>query len=285
LVTSPVLQPATCAQQIEKYRVTHTFANNELLDKILSEKGDSPQSFSSLKLAGFASFAPSLEDLPERAEKAGVTLVGLYGSSELQALVAGRRPSDDKARYRAGGQLVAPDARVRARDSSTGRILPHGEVGELEIQAPSLMREYLDDPDENTIAIDGDGYFRTGDLGYTEADNQFTFLARKGDFLRLSGFLVNPLEIENFIEGMEHVAACQVVAAPMGGKAVPVAFVITDNQGVIDEHQVITACKQAMAGFKVPKRVLVLESFPVVQSANSNKIQRGKLQEIAIQAL
>src|SRR5690606_21239358 len=140
LVSSPVLNPAECAKQIQQMRVTHTYANNELLDRILDAAGNQDNPFPSLRVAGFASFAPSLDDLPERAEKAGIKLVGLYGSSELQALTAGQAPDAPLSeRQQAGGRLVAPEARVRTRDIETNEVLPHGAVGEIEINTPSLM--------------------------------------------------------------------------------------------------------------------------------------------------
>ncbi len=286
LVSSPVLNPAECAKQIRALRVTHTYANNELLDRILDAAGDQDAPFPSLRVAGFASFAPSLDDLPERAEKAGIKLVGLYGSSELQALTAGQ-PLDAplEQRQQAGGHLVAPDALVRARDIETNAVLPHGAVGEIEIKTPSLMRGYLDNEAATAKAIDTEGYFRTGDLGHTIDDRSFIFHARRGDFLRLSGFLVNPLEIENFIENLDGVANCQVVGVTHHGKTVPVAFIIAQPGHHPHEQAIIAGCKAQLAGFKVPLRVGIVDAFPVVESANSNKIQRGKLQEKALEML
>ncbi|MGB6104287.1 MAG: AMP-binding protein [Pusillimonas sp.] len=286
LVSSPILTPAECAQQIQQMRVTHTFANNELLDRILDAAGDQDNAFPSLRVAGFASFAPSLDDLPERAEKAGIKLVGLYGSSELQALAAGQALDAPLAeRQQPGGRLVAPGARVRARDIETNEVLPHGAVGEIEINAPSLMRGYLDNEDATAKAIDAQGYFRTGDLGHTLDEHSFVFQARRGDFLRLGGFLVNPLEIENFIESLDGVSNCQVVGVIHEGKTVPVAFVIAAPGHSLEEQAIIAECKAQLAGFKAPVRVGMVDSFPVVESANSNKIQRGKLQAQALEIL
>lgn len=286
LVSAPILNPEECAMQIRRFGVTHTFANNELLDRILDAGSDQTPPFPTLRVAGFASFAPSLDDLPERAERAGIRLVGLYGSSELQALVAGQPPEASLAdRSRAGGCLVATDARVRARCIETDEILPHGEVGEIEIRSPSMMRGYLDNPEATEQAVDKEGYFRTGDLGHTINPQHFIFHARRGDFLRLGGFLVNPLEIETFIEGIEGVANCQVVGVAFGGKTVPVAFVIPEPGHTPKEAEIIARCKAQLAGFKVPQRVAIVDAFPVVESANSNKIQRGKLQEQALALL
>lgn len=286
LISAPVINAEECAAQIRRFGITHTFANNELLDMILKAGGEQDSPFPSLRVAGFASFAPSLDDLPDRVEQAGIRLVGLYGSSELQALAAGQSPDAPLAeRSQPGGYLVAADGRVRARCIETGDVLPHGEVGEIEILSPSLMRGYLDNAEATAKAIDRDGYFRTGDLGHTTSNQHFVFHARRGDFLRLGGFLVNPLEIETFIEGLDGVANCQVVGVAHGGRTVPMAFVIAESGHALQEGELLAQCKARLAGFKVPKRIAIVDAFPVVESANSNKIQRGKLQEQALALL
>ena len=116
-----------------------------------------PGGFASARLFGFASFTPALDHMLDMAREAGVPLTGLYGSSELIALVAGQPreavDGDVSARHQPGGTLVYPDARVRARDPASGAVLPHGESGELEIRSPSLMQGYLDNPDATARAF------------------------------------------------------------------------------------------------------------------------------------
>lgn len=286
LVSSAVFDAARTVQQVLNHGVTHTFANNELIDLLLRAAGTSAQPFPLLQYVGFASFAPALDDLQERARASGIPIAGLYGSSELQALVAGHRLETPwEHRRLAGGTLVAPEARVRAVDAETGRTLPHGETGLLEICAPSLMTEYLGNAEATAQATTADGYFRTGDLAFTLDERSFVFQGRRGDYLRLGGFLVNPMEIEQFIERQEGVKACQVVGAEFQGKLVPVAFAIPEPGVRIDEAAVLARCRNAMARFKVPQRLVEVDAFPVVKSANSNKIQRSRLQQIAAELL
>src|SRR5690606_1395059 len=143
LVSLAVFDAKTTVQQINDYGVTHTFANNELIDMLLKETAGDPRPFPTLQYAGYARFAPSMDDLPERARDAGIPIAGLYGSSELQALVAGHK-LDTGWEYRrgAGGTVASPEGRVRAVDPGTGDVLPHGAIGQIEINAPSLMAEY-----------------------------------------------------------------------------------------------------------------------------------------------
>jgi fatty-acyl-CoA synthase len=147
------------------------------------------------------------------------------------------------------------------------------------------MSEYLDNPEATAKAISSDGYFRTGDLGLILNDREFVFQGRNGDYLRLGGFLVNPIEIESFIEQIDGVKACQVVGAEFNGRLVPVAFVIPDTGSDVSETAIIEKCVASMARFKVPQCVATVETFPVVESANSNKIQRSRLQQMATEIL
>ena len=283
VVCAPVFNAAESAQAVARHAVTHTYANNEALVGMM--QAAAPEAFSSVQLFGFASFTPALDNMLDLARAAHVPLTGLYGSSELIALVAGqpRDPADGdvSARHLPGGTLIYPDARVRARDPETGQVLPHGQSGEIEILSPSLMQGYLDNPEATRAALSDDGYFRTGDLGYTLTPRQFVFQTRMGDSLRLSGFLVNPVEIEQVVETLPGVRACQVVGATRQGKIVPYAFVLLHPGAQADPAGWTAACKAAMAGFKAPAGFTVLDVFPSVESANSVKIQKHRLREMA----
>lgn len=284
VVSEAVSDTNSTLTQIKKHRVSHTYANNESILKLL-EAADSPADFASCKLFGFANFSPAVTSLLEQAERNNLALTGLYGSSELQALVAAQPThegtGDLSVRYLAGGKLIHPTARVRATDPSTGKILPIGESGEIEISCPSLMVGYLDNPEATAKAITADGYFKTGDLGYAVSEQQFVFQARMGDSMRLSGFLVNPAEIEQAVEALSGVKACQVVGGTVGTKTLPVAFVILQDGAQADPVNWTAACKREMAGFKVPVLFEVVQTFPSVESANAVKIQKNKLRDMA----
>lgn len=284
VVSEAVSDTNSTLTQIRRHRVSHTYANNESILKLL-EAADSPADFASCKLFGFANFSPAVTSLLEQAERNNLALTGLYGSSELQALVAAQPThegtGDLSVRYLAGGKLIHPTARVRTTDPSTGKILPIGESGEIEISCPSLMVGYLDNPEATAKAITADGYFKTGDLGYAVSEQQFVFQARMGDSMRLSGFLVNPAEIEQAVEALSGVKACQVVGGTVGTKTLPVAFVILQDGAQADTVSWTAACKREMAGFKVPVLFEVVQTFPSVESANAVKIQKNKLRDMA----
>jgi len=129
--------------------------------------------------------------------------------------------------------------------------------------------------------ITADGYVRTGDLGELDTDGGFTFLSRMGDVLRLSGFLVNPLEIETHIQKLPGIESCQTIALARPDGVRAVSFVTLATGTALDEGAVIAHCRQGLANYKVPLRVFAVDDFPKTPSPNGFKIQRNKLREMA----
>jgi fatty-acyl-CoA synthase len=178
----------------------------------------------------------------------------------------------------AGGFPLSPLAEVRAVDIEAGRILSHGEKGELQVRAPSQMQSYFGDAEATARGLTVDGFVRTGDCGYTRADGSFVHEARIGDVLKLSGFMVSPAEIEAMLLKAPGVAQCQVVGVPTARGQRAVAFVRGNG---FDEAALLAFCRERMAGFKVPARIVALAEFPMTAGANAPKVQKNKLREMA----
>ncbi len=282
LVMRPVWDADLASQDILRHGVTHANATDEAIAQLLALRV-ARQPFPNVRFFGYAAFNPALGHIVARAEARGLKIVGLYGTSEVQALFARQGEAAPVAeRAAAGGLPVARSARVRARDPESGRVLAHGEAGELEFHAPdSRMVAYYGDPQASAQALTEDGYYRSGDLGCTHADGRFTFLTRMGDSLRLGGFLVSPLEIESLVQEQPGIAACQVVGIARSDGLRPVAFVILKPGAVLEEESLLARLSGKLARYKLPVRVLPVESFPVTPGANATKIQKGKLREIA----
>lgn len=273
--------PAVAGDMIRRRKVTRAAMNLDLIRRIYDAEPEK------VPFPGIRFFVGTHSNtLAAVEEERGFRVQGLYGSSEVQGLYSMQPDVDDAQRRLAyGGVPVAPGGRARARSLTDGSILPHGEHGELELFGPSLLAGYFNDPAATKKAITEDGYFRTGDLGYSLADGSFRFIARIGDVLRLSGFLVNPAEIEDFIQDYPGVTRCQVVGVEPDDATVtvPVAF-YTGDAGIAEEA-LLAYCAKGMARYKVPKRILHLDEFPVVNSANNTKVRRTDLRDMALKAL
>ncbi|HZP99624.1 MAG TPA: AMP-binding protein [Reyranella sp.] len=261
------------ARLIGHYGPTTMFGSDDMYARLLElVPGDRP--FPSIKWAGYANFNAALDDIAERAEARGLMLCGLYGMSEVQAFYAAQPRDAPLARRRRGGGVpVSPLAHARVVD------------GELQCAGPSLMMGYWGNEEATRRAVTADGYVRTGDLAEMDEHGGFTFLSRMGDVLRLSGFLVNPLEIETHIQKLPGIDACTTIALPRPDGVRAVAFVILKPGAALDEKAVIAHCKQGLANYKVPLRVFAIDDFPKTPSPNGFKIQRNKLRQRAEQLL
>ena len=267
------------------HNVTYFNGSDDMIDRMLAVARDR-KPFRHVQSAGYGMFNSELADIVGRADAAGLTLTGLWGMSELQALVAWRDPkASAEIRAKPGGALVSPTAQVRVRDPESGKLLGVGEAGELEVTGPSRMLEYYENPEATAEAVTEDGFIRTGDLGVLEPDGGFEFLSRMGDVLRLGGFLVAPAEIEAEIQSDRTVESVQVVGAGSISGNRAVAFVIPAEGCAVDEAAIQARCAQQLAKFKVPARVIPIDAFPVTESANGIKIQRGKLRTMAEEVL
>jgi len=274
VIVEPFDAEATAAT-IERERVTCTNGSDDMFHRLLETGRD----LSSVRLGGYARFNSSLTDLVERADRAGMTLTGLYGMSEVQALFSLRDPAGPASeRCRPGGTLTSPDAAYRIVD------------GELQVRGPSLFAGYLA---EGGDAIDeeltgrhlDDGWFRTGDLASADDDRTFHYESRLGDVLRLGGFLVAPEEIIEVITSLPGIREAQVVAVERPGGTRPVAFVITEDGTDADSDTVIAACRERLARFKVPVAVITVPAFPITDGPNGVKIRLTELRDLAAAAL
>ena len=281
IINMRFFEPAEAGRLIQQHHATHMFGSDDLFDLIMrATPGDRP--FPSLRLCGYGAFNSALGNIAAEGHARGIPFVGIYGSSEVQAL-AGCQSVDEplERRRQGGGYPTSKDIHFRVRDTESGELLPTGEAGELEIKCASLFDRYDGDEEATQSTRTDDGYFRTGDLGYLDEDGRFLFLSRIGDVLRLGGFLTNPAEIEAHVDAHPSVAECKVAAVSTKDGNLAVAFIIPAAGTALDEDALRQHCLDGIAKYKVPARFLAIDAFPMTQSANGTKLQRGKLTAMA----
>ena len=278
-VLLPVFKGEDAARAIERHGVTHSFGSDGLFDRILDTTG---YSLASWRRGGFTEFAGLGPAICQKAERdLNLLFTGLYGMSECLAITATRYPHEDPLlRSLGGGSQVSFEIRLRVMDVDSGLQVDNGQRGELQISGYNVMTGYLNNEAATSSAFTPDGWFRTGDLVQRTADG-FIYLARLNDGLRLSGYLVDPSEIENFLTRYEGVVGAQVVAVKMRGVGdVAVAFVrVVDPD--LSEADLLAYCKTGIANYKVPKRIVFVDEFPEKSGPNGVKILKSKLREMA----
>jgi fatty-acyl-CoA synthase len=203
------------------------------------------------------------------AKALGMTVLVGYGSSEAQVFVV---VGSDGWGHRPGGTPCDPATEIVIRD------------GDLLLRGPSLFAGYLDDADASARVWTADGLFRTGDRAIQVGDG-FHYQGRSDEALRISGSLVDPIEIETFLCAQAALAAARVVGVDSDIGARIVAFVVPDAGKVVDGAALLAVCRRQLAAFKVPARIVVLEALPVHEGANATKVRLDELRRMATEAL
>lgn len=284
-VLQEVFDAGEAARLLSRHGIEHFNGSDAMLRAVL-ESGELDHERLRWRRGAFANFTGIAERLVADAEtRAGVRLGGVFGMSEIFALMATWEPGDPpELRALAGGRPICDGIEVRACDPATGEVRPPGEPGELQVRGYNVIRGYVGNDAANRAAFTADDWFRTGDLGHVRTDGGFVFLARLGDSLRLRGFLVDPAEIEAELAREPGVRAAQVVGVARPGQGdVPVAFVLA-GEG-FDEAAVRQSVARRIAGYKVPLRILPIDEFPSTSGPNGTKVQKVRLRELAAEAV
>jgi fatty-acyl-CoA synthase len=279
-VLEPVFDPDRMARDVVAHGVTHLVGGDDLLGRLMTSWQADPVPWPACRRGAIADFGGRAAEVAQWAEEqVGVMLSGVYGASELFALIS-TWPADLplSERVPAGGLPVSSAIEVRAVDPESGAVCAPGESGELQFRGYPVTSGYLGGP---AVPVDAEGWFASGDLGSTLAAGGFHYRCRAGDALRLRGFLVEPAEIESFLLEQDGVDGAKVV----GAEGVAVAFVTLRSGASVTAAELHDRCHGALAAFKVPARIEVLDAFPVTTGTNGTKIRAAELRERAVELL
>jgi long-chain acyl-CoA synthetase len=163
---------------------------------------------------------------------------------------------------RSAGKPI-PGAEIRILDPESDVERPTGEVGEVCIRAPTTMNGYWKQDDETARVIRENGWVRSGDAGYLDADGYLYIRDRVKDMIVSGGENVYPAEVENAIYGHPAVAEVAVIGVPddRWGEAVKAVVALKPDQAA-DPESIIVWARQRIAGYKVPKSVDFVAALP-----------------------
>ena len=207
-----------------------------------------------LLVSGSAPLSPQIH--AEVEEVFGLRILERYGMTETVMNMG--NPYDGERR---AGSVGVPFEGIEARvaDSQTGEVLATGETGEIQIRGPNLMKGYWNHPDATAEAWTGDGWFKTGDLGFVDVDGYYTLNGRAKELVISGGFNVYPREVEEVLAevvGVREVAVLGLPDADLDEKVV--AAVV----GEVSEAELLEHVKTRIAGFKKPKEVYFVAALP-----------------------
>ncbi|WP_269790969.1 long-chain fatty acid--CoA ligase [Stenotrophomonas sp. Iso1] len=260
-------------KELKNNRFTAITGVNTLFNGLLNTDGFADVDFSSLKFALGGGMAVQRAVAEKWKKVTGVTLVEAYGLTETSP-AACINPLDLKEYNGAIGlPIPSTDACVKNDD---GQRVPMGEVGELCIRGPQVMKGYWHRQDETDKVLDAEGWLHTGDMARMDENGFFYIVDRKKDMILVSGFNVYPNEIEDVLAMMPGILEVAAVGAPSEKSGEVVKVVIVKKDPNLTEEQVKEFARANLTGYKHPRIVEFRKELP---KTNVGKILRRELRD------
>lgn len=275
LITNPRDIPGF-VKEMKKWKFTAITGVNTLFNGLLNNADFRNLDFSGLKVALGGGMAVQKGVADRWREVTKKPLIEAYGLTETSP-AACINPMTLKD-YNGYIGLPIPSTDLEIKDDNN-QALAIGEVGELCIRGPQVMKGYWMRPEETEKVMTPDGFFRTGDLGFMTPEGYVKIVDRKKDMILVSGFNVYPNELEDVISMNAKVLECAAVGVPdeKAGEAIKVYIVKKDD--TLTKEEVITHCREQLTSYKVPKYVEFRTELP---KTNVGKILRKDLRAEAL---
>lgn len=260
-------------KELKNNRFTAISGLNTLYNALLNHPDFASIDFSKLRLASAGGMAmqQAVADRWQKATK--VPILEGYGLTETSPVVT-TNPVDQTAFSGTIG-LPVPSTVITIRDDDEN-ILPLGQVGEICIAGPQVMKGYWQRPEETAKVMAKDGAFKTGDIGVMDERGYVKIVDRKKDMILVSGFNVYPNELEGVVAMMPGVLEVAVIGvADEHSGEVPKVFIVKKDSA-LTVQMVLDHCKEQLTGYKRPKHVEFRTELP---KTNVGKILRRALRD------
>ncbi|MFD0738136.1 long-chain fatty acid--CoA ligase [Lysobacter koreensis] len=272
LITNPRDMPGF-VKELKKVPFTAITGVNTLFNGLLNTPGFDQVDFSKLHLTLGGGMAVQRAVAERWKQVTGSTLLEAYGLTETSP-AACINPMD-LAEYNGAIGLPIPSTDACVKDEN-GNEMPMGEVGELCIRGPQVMKGYWQRPEETAQVMDADGWLHTGDMAKMDENGFFFIVDRKKDMILVSGFNVYPNEIEDVIAMMPGVLEVAAVGVPDDKSGEAVKVVIVKKDPALTAEQVKAHARTNLTGYKHPKFVEFRTELP---KTNVGKILRRELRD------
>ncbi len=272
MIVMPQFEPRAWLELVQRERVTHAFIVPTMMKQVLDDPAFSRTDFSSLTNLAYGG-APMPIAVIRRAIQAFPSTVGFvnaYGQTETTSSLTLLGPDDHRIqgtsaevelklkRLNSIGKPL-PDVEIRVRDDASN-FLPAGEVGEIIIRTPRIMKGYAGREDDAALA---DGWRATGDLGWIDQDGYVFFAGRKDDMIIRGGENIAPAEIETVLMSHPAVEEAAVIGAPSveWGQTVK-AFIVLRPGHNLSAQDLQEFCRTRLTSFKRPEEIEFIDALP-----------------------
>jgi acyl-CoA synthetase (AMP-forming)/AMP-acid ligase II len=273
LVTLARFEPEEFLATLQRYRVTHLNVVPPILHFLATHPLAESYELSALQsvTCGAAPLGGAMER--RAAEHLKCDVAQGFGMTESSGVVAMSYPA--KARVGASGQLL-PGTQARIVDPDSGADCARGVAGELWFRGPQGFKGYLNRPAETAAAISAEGWIRTGDIGYIDAEGYLFITDRLKELIKVKAFQVPPAELEALLGSHPGVADAAVIGRPdeRSGET-PVAYVVA--RGALDFEELKAWVAERVVDYKRLGDVVLCDSIP--------KTPSGKILRRALRAL
>lgn len=269
LVTNPRDLP-TVMKPFKDYPISLMSGVNTLFNALVNHKDFASLDFANLKITVGGGMAVQRPVAEKWQKVTGCFLSEGFGTTESSP-VATVNPLDGSGRLGTIG-LPVPSTDMRIVDDA-GNVLEPGDVGEIQIKGPQVMKGYYNRPEATAQTIEND-WLKTGDIGKMDEDGFFQIVDRKKDMILVSGFNVYPNEIEEVVAGHEKVLEAAAIGIPHEKSGEVVKIFVVKKDKSLTKDELIVYCRENLTGYKVPKEVEFKEELP---KSNVGKILRREL--------
>ncbi|MGQ0503300.1 MAG: long-chain-fatty-acid--CoA ligase [Panacagrimonas sp.] len=261
----PALDPGNLLRFLARDRPTLCALVPTAIQMVLDHPDARTADFSSLRLVMYAGSPISATLLKRALLEMKCRFMQFYGATESSGAITLLRPEQhdvgNEARLRSCGTPL-PMVEVKIVGAS-GREVPNGASGEFWVRSPSLFGGYWNQP-EATAAVMHEGWYRTGDAGFRDADGLLYIVDRVKDMIVTGGENVYSAEVEQALAKHPSVRQCAVIGLPdpKWGERVTAVIVPVPGERPLPED-IIAHCRGLVAGYKVPKEVRFVDAFPM----------------------
>ena len=278
LLTNPRDLPAV-VKDLAKYRFTGFVGLNTLFVALCNNEDFRKLDFSSLKLTVSGGMALQLATAERWKDVTGCAICEGFGMTETSP-VATVNPFSAIQLGTIGIPVPSTLCKIVNDD---GQELAIGEIGELCVKGPQVMKGYWQRQEATDEILDAEGWLKTGDIGLIQEDGYLRIVDRKKDMILVSGFNVYPNELEDVLATLPGVLQCAAIGIPdeKSGEAIKVFVVVKPGESVTKE-QVMEHMRANLTGYKVPKAVEFRDMLP---TTNVGKILRRELRDEELKKL
>ncbi|WP_295484895.1 long-chain-fatty-acid--CoA ligase FadD1 [uncultured Pseudomonas sp.] len=278
LISNPRDLPAM-VKELSKWKFSGFVGLNTLFVALCNNDTFRSLDFSALKVTLSGGMALQLSVAERWKAVTGCAICEGYGMTETSP-VAAVNPSEANQVGTIG--IPVPSTLCKVIDDN-GQELPLGEIGELCIKGPQVMKGYWQREDATAEILDSDGWLKTGDIAVIQPDGYMRIVDRKKDMILVSGFNVYPNELEDVLVTLPGVLQCAAIGVPDEKSGEVIKMFIVAKPGVtLTKEQVMTHMRANVTGYKVPKAIEFRDALP---TTNVGKILRRELRDEELKKL